>query len=122
MTMTNATDGMLQARTEARKRFGDDCYLQAVDGMLQARPLHGLTWHDVARVGPAVPMPTYAEGASVPTCDMVRDCGDPVTHIDNKGFIYCTTHGIARRSWKPCRKLRAHEIRRLERGEQVTKY
>ena len=63
-----------------------------------------------------------AEGARVPTCDMVRDCREPVTHIDTRGFAYCTAHGLERRDSQPCRKLRAHERRRLERGEQVTKY
>ena len=62
------------------------------------------------------------EDARVPHCDMVSDCREPVTHIDTRGFAYCTAHGLERRDSQPCRKLRAHEIRRLERGEQVTKY
>lgn len=58
----------------------------------------------------------------IPTCDMTENCTDPVTHIDQNGFVYCTAHGIERRDWKPCRKLRSHELRRIERGEQVTRY
>ena len=56
------------------------------------------------------------------TCDMGRECTGEVTHIDDHGFIYCTNHGIQRRSWRPCRKLRTHELNRLKRGEQVAKY
>lgn len=55
-------------------------------------------------------------------CDMTDDCTEPVTHIDQSGFAYCTEHGISRRDWKPCRKLRPHELRRLQRGEQVKRY
>ena len=57
------------------------------------------------------------------TCDMVKGCVAPVTHIDNKGFLYCTKHGLDRRySYVPCRKLRQHEVNRLLRGEQVQRY
>ena len=55
-------------------------------------------------------------------CAMEDDCKDTITHLDNAGFIYCTTHGIHRRWYKPCRKLRAHEIRRLERGDRIKTY
>lgn len=55
-------------------------------------------------------------------CDQREDCTAPVTHLDQNGFVYCTEHGIKRRDWKPCRKLRAHELRRLERGEVLTRY
>jgi hypothetical protein len=53
------------------------------------------------------------------TCDMERDCPAPVTHIDCKGFVYCTAHGLERRWTMRCRKLRAHEVRRLERHEPI---
>jgi hypothetical protein len=49
-------------------------------------------------------------------------CGEEVTHIDEKGYIYCTNHGWARRSWCRCRKLRPHELSRLRRGLQVQRY
>lgn len=55
-------------------------------------------------------------------CDMTADCEEAVTMLDNDGFVYCTSHGLSRRSWKQCRKLRPHEIRRLERGETLTRY
>ena len=55
-------------------------------------------------------------------CDMTEDCTDTVTHIDQKGYVYCTEHGIERRSWVPCRKLRAHEVTQLGRGEPLARY
>lgn len=51
------------------------------------------------------------------TCDMKRDCTADVTHIDNKGFLYCATHGQDRRaSGIPCRKMQKQEIDRLRQG------
>lgn len=50
------------------------------------------------------------------------DLGPRVIYIDNRGFIYCAKHGRARQSDTPCRKLRAHELRRLERDETVNGY
>ena len=55
-------------------------------------------------------------------CDMHESCTALVTHVDESGFVYCAAHGTARRAWKRCRQLRAHEIRRLERGEVLTRY
>ena len=55
-------------------------------------------------------------------CEMSDTCDAPVTMLDQGGFIYCTEHGMRRRDWKPCRTLRAHEVRRLQRGEQITRY
>ena len=55
-------------------------------------------------------------------CDMTADCKEPVTHLDNKGYAYCTEHGIERRDWRPCRKLRPWEVRRLERDEPLNHY
>jgi hypothetical protein len=55
-------------------------------------------------------------------CDMTDSCTEPVTHIDIKGFAYCTRHGIERRSWCPCRKLRGYELNRLLRGETLKRY
>jgi hypothetical protein len=50
---------------------------------------------------------------ATPRCDMAANCAAPVTHIDNQGFIYCTHHGIARKSFRPCRKLRTAELTRI---------
>jgi hypothetical protein len=53
---------------------------------------------------------------------MVEDCTSDVTHLDENGYVYCTPHGIQRRDWKRCRKLRPFELNRLRRGQQVEKY
>lgn len=55
-------------------------------------------------------------------CDMRADCEEPVTHIDSNGFVYCTDHGIQRRDWKPCRKLRPWELRRILSGRPLSRY
>ena len=55
-------------------------------------------------------------------CDMNRECTEPVSHIDDKGYGYCTAHGQQRQEYRRCRKLRPHELRRLQRGEQLTRY
>lgn len=66
---------------------------------------------------------SYIEGTSGPMeCDMVEGCREPVTHIDNKGYVYCTGHGLERRMWRPCRKLQPWELRRLESGRALAHY
>lgn len=55
-------------------------------------------------------------------CDGVERCHATVTHIDNKGYVYCTEHGLERRMYRPCRKLRAWEMNRLRKGEPLRKY
>jgi len=55
-------------------------------------------------------------------CDMETDCEQPVGYIDDKGFAYCVEHGLERQQWRSCRKLRPHELRRLQRGEQLAAY
>lgn len=56
------------------------------------------------------------------TCDMTSDCLEAVTHIDQRGFVYCTKHGLQRRCYEPCRKLRDHELRKIKRGEPIAHY
>lgn len=55
-------------------------------------------------------------------CDMTDDCTEPVEMIDAKGFAYCERHGLERRAWQPCRKLRGWELRKLQRGEALARY
>ena len=55
-------------------------------------------------------------------CQMRDGCKEAVTHIDNRGFVYCTSHGLVRRYTVPCRKLRPHELKRLHRNEPVKSY
>ncbi len=53
-------------------------------------------------------------------CDMEHGCKETVTHIDNKGFVYCAKHGVERKAWRPCRKLRAFEVQRLLIGKTIS--
>lgn len=57
-----------------------------------------------------------------PTCDMVEDCREPITHIDIKGYVYCTTHGLERQGYQRCRKLREGELKKILRGEALERY
>lgn len=45
-----------------------------------------------------------------------------VTHIDDKGFIYCKPHGENRQRHRNCRKLRANELNRIKAGKTIQKY
>ena len=46
-----------------------------------------------------------------------------VTHIDNKGFAYCTTCGVRRKESRGgCRKLKPAELKRLRSGQPLTRY
>jgi hypothetical protein len=53
-------------------------------------------------------------------CTMEKDCKNPVSMIDNKGFLYCAHHGAQRKmGGVPCRKLSSGEIKKLERDESI---
>ena len=54
------------------------------------------------------------------SCQMDDACTKTVTHIDNKGFVYCHDHGVARKRDKPCRKMSRAEIKRLEAGLTIS--
>ena len=55
-------------------------------------------------------------------CDMAAECCDPVTHIGERGFIYCAAHAIPRRTFERTRKLRQWEIDLLHLGGKVPSY
>lgn len=56
-------------------------------------------------------------------CEMTATCGREATMIEEKGWVYCDHHGLERRSYgHRVRKLRAYELNRLRRGEQVKRY
>lgn len=56
-------------------------------------------------------------------CEMEKGCKKPVTHIDNKGYIYCTDHAARRKAGGvPTRKLRPAEIKKLEQGGTADHY
>ena len=54
-----------------------------------------------------------------PACDMKADCTEPVTHIGEKGYIYCTLHAPDRWQLERVRKMRPHELNRIKRGEPL---
>lgn len=55
-------------------------------------------------------------------CDMEKNCGEPVTHIDEKGFVYCKEHGQTRRNYCYCRALRGWELTVLRSGKPLPSY
>lgn len=52
-------------------------------------------------------------------CDMREGCKNPVTHIGEKGYVYCASHAPDRRGYENTRKLRPAEIKKLEAGETI---
>lgn len=87
------------------------------------RNLDGKGYHmtDVPPL-PEVHFETWKDGLKVLACGMTEGCLSDVTHIDNRGFLYCTFHGLQRRADTPCRKLRPHELNRLRKGEAIGRY
>lgn len=65
---------------------------------------------------------SYKPGTTDLLCDMESGCTGEVTMLDDKGYVYCTDHGLQRRGWRLCRKLRPHELNRLRRGEPLKGY
>lgn len=55
-------------------------------------------------------------------CDMHAGCAAQVTHIGEKGYIYCTTHAGLRQGYERCRRLRPWECRRIESGKPLRSY
>jgi hypothetical protein len=53
-------------------------------------------------------------------CEMVDTCRADVTHVDDKGYVYCKAHGLDRKAYRPCRQLRPAEIRKLINGETIS--
>jgi hypothetical protein len=57
-----------------------------------------------------------------PQCDMRADCDNRVTHIGEKGYVYCATCVPSRAGWERCRRLRAFELALLARGVALPSY
>lgn len=55
---------------------------------------------------------------------MADDCREPITHIGEKGYIYCSCHAARRRAsgYERCRKLRPFELRILAAGDPLPSY
>jgi hypothetical protein len=52
-------------------------------------------------------------------CDMAHECKAAVTHIDEKGFVYCADHGATRKNYCRCRQLFPKELRTLRSGTPI---
>lgn len=55
-------------------------------------------------------------------CDMVVGCNAAITHLDEKGFVYCAEHGKQRKEYKRCRLLKPRELSVLREGKALTSY
>jgi hypothetical protein len=53
-------------------------------------------------------------------CDMTHNCAKTVTHIDEKGFVYCREHGIVRKCYRRCRQLFPNELRMLREYKPIS--
>jgi len=56
------------------------------------------------------------------TCDMRKDCQEPVTHIGEKGYVYCAKHAVDRRYVERTRKMRVWELQWLAKGKALPSY
>lgn len=55
-------------------------------------------------------------------CDMYRDCLAPVTHIGEKGYVYCAAHVGCRHGVERCRRMRAWERKLISAGKLLPSY
>lgn len=55
-------------------------------------------------------------------CDMKNDCTKPVTHIGEKGYVYCAEHVECRSGVERCRKMRGWERARIAAGKPLMSY
>lgn len=57
-------------------------------------------------------------------CEMKDDCKNDVTHIGEKGWIYCTDHATSRRAsgYERTREMRAWERRWIRQGKVLPSY
>ena len=55
-------------------------------------------------------------------CEMYDDCQNPVTHIGEKGYVYCAEHVGCRKGWEHCRRMRGWEKARIAAGKPLMSY
>lgn len=55
-------------------------------------------------------------------CEMRAECAEPVTHIGEKGYIYCARCSPKRQGWERTRRLRAFEVALLRAGFALPSY
>jgi hypothetical protein len=59
---------------------------------------------------------------TAPQCDMQADCPMRVTHIGEKGYIYCAGHAPQRRGIERVRRMRAFELALIRAGFALPSY
>jgi len=55
-------------------------------------------------------------------CDGVKDCPHRVSHIDEKGFIYCKQCGFARKQSVRCRTMTPRELIQIKSNQPLERY
>lgn len=57
-------------------------------------------------------------------CDMSDDCTNPVTHIGEKGYIYCKEHALDRRRYpgERTRLMRVWELQLIAEDKPLPTY
>jgi len=105
----------------SQSRNGRSWWIRAVlDGMRMSNTVHTTVqakaeaWIAAVKSGKV----SVARPISI-TCDMTVRCRSVVTHIDNKGYVYCTGHGKHRALSVPCRALRPGEFTKIIHGETI---
>lgn len=56
------------------------------------------------------------------TCDMRKECISPVTHIGEKGYVYCSEHALCRKGIERVRKMRVWELKLIQAGQPLPSY
>ena len=55
-------------------------------------------------------------------CNGARDCSQPATHIDSKGWVYCVDHAPRSDIYRRCRKMTGPERRHIALGFPLPSY
>lgn len=55
-------------------------------------------------------------------CDWRRECTKPVTHIGEKGYVYCESDVSNRHGYERTRRLLVSEVEQLKRGEPLKSF
>ena len=56
------------------------------------------------------------------TCGMKKGCTNQVTHIGEKGYVYCAECAPLRRGWERCRRMRPWELKLVAAGKPLPSY
>ena len=55
-------------------------------------------------------------------CQMKRDCGNAVTHIGERGYVYCSEHAPLRKGIERTRRMRPWEMALIAKGKPIPNY